>query len=364
MYCPLTEISQDCVTHILSYLSLRDCLTFGLTSKHSLQTLIIDDLRKRHRNLVTSRRLNQERLVVLYESLPSSHPLLPRVRSLLSSVKAIPSPPKHTTLLHTHRLLTEILNRAMIPQDAIAPTYSVPSMRKQHSSPWVKTTLGQQTFELPLARYVGDALIVFFLLPSSSTAPGSGAQDATHLTLDAWMYRIQLELTRQKLASATWYHIWIFLHSTLLKLLPSPLFADLEPNFQSLVERVDPQSHWRLRLVLRKIRDKFQACSPRFSFYEFGSLGPTFRGRDVVRSFDIITSTVCTLSMEVLDQHCYVTEREDANGELSVEEYNEAQRSGVILKRSLEWLFKIHVEAGRRRPMNVQVPTISFMTRF
>merc|ERR1711879_491432 len=195
------------------------------------------------------------------------------------------------------------------------------------------TMFNQKVLTVALLRYVGDVLCLSFLEPNCGLVEGGPS-------LFRWICHLSLELNRKViLPASTWYRTWVLLHSSLLRLLPSSiqiaLFGTTIPPFSSsAILR-------RLKLIAATVRDYYEACAPRFAFFEFGSLGPTFRGRDRVQSFGVVPGTICSIIIELINS-------DDINEE--------------VLMRSLDWLVTIHRESGKVRPMTVRSPVVTFST--
>jgi len=396
------ELPFECTQHLLSFLELEDCLRFGAASSTILQQTLPNLLGRRNRMkdryaIVT----NEYKAVTppsptstitqdIIASVSQEHPS-PKEFGLLTDLQQIHSkenlllfptvqdrverlaakmPPLHSlagTVVELRDSLRLDLANTKVTNEAgragLAPAASrkdeLVALLRQITLPLkLHAQILRQALRspennnhaCPLHEYVGDVLTVTYLLSSSdsthscSCAEGSPTQQS--VATDA-----------HPAAYTNSYASWVLLHSGILR---TKLFSESErttlgiPEFEGVQHNTSTStstgrlyhrrtSAWSLSTD-RFRNDAFMASELTLVYDEFGPLGPSFRGRDVVRIRQV--SAQCLLAYYSCPP---VPRQQQQQGD-----------RGAAGRVALEWMCLAHEQAFRTRPMTVREPVIRF----
>jgi hypothetical protein len=328
------------------------------------------------------------RIPKLYRSLPASHPEYDRVRELVLDLKE-PLPPSDSkrptctdfsTLISTlvrlckaHKLHATILSN-VIRND---PHNFDPSLPQDFGSQARPPPDDLTRLSVSLERYLGDVLIAYYLMAHSiaglvregapteakwvqklqdtvfSSCPRPASRRNEQDADDDFFDSDSDDSDEEQLLNATgWYHVWVYYHSTLLRI--SLLTPDQQerlgidslsgiPLPGGLVQPHAPfyGSRTNLMLMVTSYFSVQPRAAMRTIFRTFGPLGPAFRGRDemtsqIMEADDIvygINSAVCmgTANASLLPPNPQV----------------------------LQWMMGLYQECQTTRPMTVAPPVIT-----
>lgn len=157
--------------------------------------------------------------------------------------------------------------------------------------------------KVPLFVYLGDLLIVYFCMSHSSSSVIEGVSETKWMkSLFQKMERLEASQdrmgTQRNLETNDWYQLYLFFHTSFLRTLPLGLqmiklgivteamiysmIGGMNYHNSSLIPQPKafmgiPKEH-----LILKILEHQKQCSLTCTVYEFGPLGPAFRGRDNV----------------------------------------------------------------------------------
>jgi len=379
MIASSVELPSVCTENVLEYLDLKDCLQLGGTSSGSLQNVIPNLLKRRNRmvepyamvktttpkappssptstlkfdnaHLPSSdefgllselKRIHpeenllvfptvQQRAEELAEKIPSAHSQSHSVVELRNSLRLNLSKdiaeasrsdaPKAALLALLIKVVCPLRLHAQILKHAL---YSRPNNMGAREG-------------CPLPEYVGDVLAVAYLLNADSTHYCSSVEGSpTHFHIGnnnsyvSWVL-IEAAILRTKVFSEE--------QRTVLgipEFEPTRLSLDGEPTRLSLAAELYRQRTSAWSVPMDRFRSEaFMSSELTLVYDDFGPLGPSFRGRDVVRIRQI--SAQCMLAY------------------LSSPIFGEAGRVAT------EWMCLAHEQAYKTRPMTVREPVVRF----
>lgn len=343
-----TILPQECSSHILSFLELKDVVRLGRVSVNCMKEVLPDLCRRRYR-------MNQQ-FAYWRKWKVSKGPELARVipwvdQNLESWVSSewvkIPSVEKHVEHLWgdmspAHPLYPMVCDlrqelHKFLDESAVlccpSSFVSVFSLMKailrplrlhacilsqaMHSSP-----MEQADGSTSLDQYMGDVLALTFLLNSSDLGIVEGGP-----TIGTCVR----ELRQRQPDKSSCYRYWVYVHSSILRV---KTFTSEQqrrlgvPGEFCKVSEMIPNDCY--------INETFMSSEMILTFYEFGRLGPAFRGRDVAQVREIAAR--CLFAF-------FVTDNVNFQGETT--------------RSALEWLCLVHEQTRQVRPMNVQPPIIS-----
>jgi len=368
---PVTEdFPPECSLHIFSYLGLKDTLTFGEASMSCLKE-VLPDLNHRRKRMkqryaywrdwkatkgpeartmivwngdvgeeyhehdhvpsVTSRWVAlptvQERAEQLCHRIPESHPLHELVDELrkellrdVDSSQLVSSPLCFALLLTLHRLVVRPLK-----------LYSLILCRVVYSDPLSKSCEGgtpiisnSSTVTASLDQYMGDVMALTYLIQFSDLGIVEGGP-----TNASCARQIHRSMTLEPVSC---YRAWVYMHSSILRV---KKFTKAQrkrlgiPEGLCKVSEMIPHDCY--------VDERFMSSEMILAFYEFGRLGPAFRGRDVVEVREMPARSLFAF---------FVTDNVHFQGETT--------------RSALEWLCLLHEQTRKVRPMTVSPPVIRF----
>ncbi len=356
MASPLIALSVDTRNHVLGYLSLQSCLRYSEVSQQCLRELLPHMKHRRARQFcqrhayrlldpcrlfpvrdvapkIDTQTISEavlqpisgskdqwhvlltvaERIQALYRALPMSHSSCEILRQLLLDLQEEPIllseqgflASNFTTSLQelqlickAHRLHEHILSDSTV-------SCNPPSADRGFGAH--ARGIGT-SFTTTLDQYIGDILIVYFLMGHSVAGMVEGL--TTH---QRWVQHLLNPLDIAVDGPIHWYRLWVFMHSTLLRTFPMTReqLSDYKLPLCGILGRTEPENveyihphycylgtgtsvvnettimvenllhHQEEAFLEDSIERPIFVHSTRVDL--FGSLGP-FRGRDVVRS--------------------------------------------------------------------------------
>ena len=396
----ISLMPADCIDAILAHLPLRDCLSLGSTSVSLLQDIQTELRRRRkrffksycystrslkpklypaedHKNIRDPRILPTvaERIETLHKNLDPEHPSFPAVAELRKSLQDDTNKNEQrcndfksnvSSIVAMHRQNTVCFSlHARILRDAVRAN---PKSREGYLS------LGQQcdrVMTVKIERYIGDVLCAYYMMGHVSAGLVEGGP-----TEEQWIDSLSEDigcldlvdscaadnLTPQGVPSSAWYRAWIFLHSNLLRNAPFTTkqqarlgihsTADQEANVPLQGAPV-PFAGCKKAGLMRGLSRISNFESIRITYKDFGRLGPTFRGRDLIQ-----TQTIYPLS-PIGTVVAFET--------LSPLEYSRKENETLEFLRQwrdegdhvIRWMLQMHEESYKTRPMTVSPPLVT-----
>lgn len=238
-------------------------------------------------------------------------------------------------LLRSHRLHASLLSSVISGN----PSHSA-LQHQQH---------GEDTFIAPLDWYICDVLCASYLISHAEASLVEGGP-----TESAWMDKILSERQQRAQQAFFCYHAWTYLHSSLLRIAPFTLGQQRQLGISSLVAEGDrqhlPFSCGRRNHVKQvQVWNSLGNLQPlRTTLNDFGRLGPTFRGRDLIQSRTVFAPSCLDVTREFVGMH----------GDFStMSPFLRSWRAGE--ESVITWLLFMHREAGKARPMTVSPPVVA-----
>jgi hypothetical protein len=382
-------IPMECMQNIFSYLRLSDCIRFASTSSSSLREVLpaislrrgqmtktyavvatnvtkntthtniaryktqieaVKDIQTdtKHIEIIYKFPTLQQRVTQLAKKIPQSHPmhsLIQRLKMTLAGCINIESCAVNETT--SHLKLIELLQRLILPL-------------KLHSTILMNTVLSQHCYKsttTSLDNYIGDVLCVTYLFYDFDQQYPYYAEGSI---TSHWL--------RQKLRryTPTCYQSWVLIHSSILR---TKQFTNqqrhrlglsdglqLENNITNNVLTKDIKnsislnktSGWNIAIDLIRT-DQFVKSEMCIVYDEFGPLGPSFRGRDIVRVRDLTADAI-------LECLLYYSIDSNTRNASQVEHV----RNTSSTREAFEWICIVHEQAFQSRPMSVRLPMIRF----
>lgn len=340
-------LPDECSAHILSFLQLADTLNFAACSTSSMKEALPDLQRRRSRmkqrfaywrEWKTTGRVGkvqlwdasmqgddhwvamptvEERVDQLSQSLPSAHKLYDAVYHLRQELaheinpRLLNSCPHDFVTIFTYlrliaralRLHSEILSAAV------------------YADPGLDETSGTS-----LDQYIGDVLTLTYLINMSDLGLVEGCPTSAACSVVKEMRSGANPATD----AATCYREWVYMHSSILRM--KTFTAEQRERLGihaefSMISQMIPNNCY--------INDRFMSSEMILAFYEFGRLGPAFRGRDVIQVREI--SARCLFAFFVTD---------------------DVHLNGTTAQSALDWLCHVHEQARQSRPLTVSPPAI------
>ena len=320
------SLSEDCFSSIVCYVPLHDLLTFASTSLSCMKSILPELKRRRNRisqdhaweecccptsfnsKLLSLTEEGEERYGDIY-FIPSA---LARLKCLFRSLNV-----DHPQRSCIYQLIRDIENYddSNIPdenesfQHVLATTQNIVNAHKLHSAilrnaMYLKPadiSGNENSGRVSLHRYIGDLHSIYFCMGHSVAGIIEGVSETK------WMEKMSniLDKCEQKtddnqVVSSTidWYQIYLFFHSSYLRgcpLSPEVMIAlglanESTVHFiargKSDMRCFEPHRPFRgleKLHVMERIEFLKDNCSVFTIAYDFGPLGPAFRGRDRVR---------------------------------------------------------------------------------
>lgn len=256
----------------------------------------------------------EDRIRQLSLAMPAGHPLYKPIMDLRKELCLdFPACPFGASLVEQLSLLRMAVRPLKLYAFVLSQTFrSDPINEDAHSA-----TLDQ---------YLGDVLILAYLLNLNEFGLVEGAPKNSE-------YYGLLRQGRLVESPASSYRAWVHIHSSILRTKSftkdqsERLGIPFEDSFSKVSEMVPNDCCY--------VNELFLSSEMRLVSYDFGPLGSLFRGRDVLQVRD--TSARCLVAFFL-------------SGE---------QRQGTTARSALEWLYLLHQEARKARPMTVPPPVIS-----
>lgn len=399
---PLSFLPLECRSHVLSYLSIDAVLRYGQCNKRCIDEILSEMQQRRNQSflgvfvylnelsgvgddhysvycldkthLESSRETKdrwqelprvRERIQALYRIFPSLHPSHNDLRDLVLDLqqdstlrfveaKTLPDSlswlQKLRSVTRAYRLHARLLSGAIRNYPGFHDSTSPRS--------------------IPLERYIGDVLIAYYLMPHSLSGIVQGGP-----TMLDWINDLRAAPSLENLSAredqvtsaGICYRIWVYFHSTILRVFPfTPeqcrelcldahgcrrdgcLCVFLKPHLPfvgcstGFLETLSPHLSLGLRSSLQ------------VSLSSFGPLGPAFRGRDNLRTSVMPLQKV----MELLYSNLPSIDTSSCTSTWVTEYYF----FEWLLEEHeiLRWMMELHREFRSTRPMTVSPPTITF----
>lgn len=399
-------LPQDCLDNLMSFVSLFDCLKLSRTSLMFMEELnrelkkrrkrmkqsyaysclpehegqyklltVADGLKQSSRNTFVLPTV-RDRVESLHHALPASHSARPMALDMLNEIdreeREIENAPleennddEEENISERFRVVFQIQQNLIRAHryHAILLTSAITS----NPSPWSGVVQdGGRILTIQLQHYIGDVLCAYYLMGHSISGIVEGGP-----TESAWIDTLLLEANVNTRVATNSYHAWIYLHSTLLRIAPftweqqkhlgialptSAYTSSLDVAKGSLLRPHLPfycgrhNNHAKRVQLWEALRN---LGSHRTKLNSFGRLGPTFRGRDLIRSQTVFPSGCLGVSRDLFN--------------MNPDEYSNVAELSPFLRSwasssdesTISWLLFMHIEAGRTRPMTVAPPLVT-----
>ena len=243
---------------------------------------------------------------------------------------------------------------------------------------------GGKVLTITLNRYIGDVLCAFYRMGHSAANIIEGGP-----TESDWIEAIKSELPCLTIAdgldefevnipvgvsASTWYRCWILVHSSLLRIGHFTSAQQIRLGIATLLPHAGGSNavHDSLLIphhpfigcgkksLLRRLSLVANFEALRVTYNDFGPLGPSFRGRDLIQSHTIYPASAIGVIIHF----------ESFNTNLT--EYEEYIQHGILPAQSsflrqwisgqdavIHWLFELHEESNKSRPITVASPIIT-----
>jgi len=195
-----------------------------------------------------------------------------------------------------------------------------------YSNPWENSDADCKRGRISLERYMGDVLTLTFLLNSSDLGIVEGRVRTNHILR---LSQHKEQASPEKVGEDTLnYRQWVGMHSLILRT-KSFQHDDLgiPPEFcEVLVSEMIP--------INCCVSESFLSSTLSLMFYDFGRLGPAFRGRDV-------------LQVQELPGRCLFSSF-----------ISDSVHLGETTRTAFRWLAHAHAQVTMARPMTVSPPAV------
>jgi hypothetical protein len=251
----------------------------------------------------------QERISQLYKYIPSGHPMKGTIFKMKEDL-AIEVSLEGVNVAYLSFITAFDFYRRLLRVQIMHATVLNHVI---HSNPM------EQKSVIDLDHYMGDVLCVAYLINQTTLNQVDGGPSNGAFFCDTHPSNVQKSC----------YLSWVHLHSRILRV---KSFTSVQrhrlglPEFSGLSEIV-PDNHY--------VNEDFLSSQLTLVFREFGPLGPAFRGRDIVRFREIPAR--CLFAYMV---------------------GNDTRAPGPIAVNALEWLFEVHEQSRKVRPMTVRPPQV------
>lgn len=376
-------LPSECAQHILSYLELIDCLRFTSTSRRALQeglvTLGVRRHRLKHHQLLSYDGEDERRLETT-TSIPRVPTVQDRVEELTKLLPPLYS--LHSTVQKLCQALRDDDNKdspesnslgSHFPttQQMIAAQRNVLLPLKLHSFLLEAILLSENdnvNSSRELHEYVGDVLCVAYLLSDNDTKKNGGSSSYAEGTRSPHQFAARL---RRQPTSGCVYQSWVLVHAGILRhrplsareksrlgmrlLHPSPDGPSGTSDDRNKNRISSPAAAWPLLLDCYRTKHFLGTVSV-LVYDDFGPLGPSFRGRDIVRICD--TTAHDMLSCLTSNRQPHPNDANTATAtELTPPIRSINNRSSSV---AMEWLCLTHEVARQTRPMSMRTPMVRF----
>jgi hypothetical protein len=249
----MSDLSTDARNHLLSYLSLRDCLRYSQVSKAGLMEALCH-LKQRRTEQFCERKAYKlwpnpcklvsvkdlpphvvvpqgteilvkpdnldawsflhsvtERVEGLYRALPFSHPSKDMVKQLLQDLRrpSIPDIERNLSFVQCMDHLKALMNAHMLHETILArATIQCEPERVERGWAMTAHAANDDTLTVTLDQYLGDVLIACYLMGHSITGLVEGPSN-----LEKWIK----DILQTEIHPLGGYRQWVFLHSTFLR---------------------------------------------------------------------------------------------------------------------------------------------------
>jgi uncharacterized protein (DUF1330 family) len=371
------QIPPECTQYIFTYLELVDCLRLASTSSVSLRGILPtirqrrDRMMKTYAVVVTKKKIHsstakyiaqigdveelqnthanndymyefptlQQRVAFLEVKIPCEHPMYKLVCQLKASLcNCTTDCTDSDKSTQSHKLIDQ-LTKLVLPL-------------KLHATILKNTVLSKQCYEqsassTTLQNYIGDVLCVTYLFYDFGRDYAEGSISPQWLDDKLHLY------------APTCYQSWVLMHSSILRTKPFAKDLRIRLGLSSGFEYIDsintsfcPENlmysssklfGWNVSMLQLRT-DQFVKSEICVVYDDFGPLGPSFRGRDIVRVRDVSADSITECLL-------YYNSLSTSQG------VNTANNS---IREALEWICVAHQQAFLRRPMSVRLPIVRF----
>ena len=388
----LSQLPEDCVVKLISYLPLHSALQYASTSRTSM-TYCLADLKKRQRKIsqiITCEDHSSEIVNGSHGNSCTMPSALERLKCLRQSLHL-----DHTLRDSVHELIVEIESQTPTRSNLVAAVVTMHDVRRNDSkigsdfqSIWdahkklmkghklhgalLRRVLDNESMmeknshhgKVPLHQYIGDLLIVYFCMGHSSSSVIEGISETEWV--DGLLEKIDnFEDDQGKNCSIStndWYQFFLCVHSTLLRTFPMTGFQMIQTGIatEAMVKTMNGgkdddsvpltqpiQFRGVLKLHLMIKISCIENCDLTSTIYEFGPLGPAFRGRDDV---NIVSHSPVAPAVEAICVYWKVRHID----------YDDSAFDPIIYGKEINHLIRAFRESKKNHPMNVKPPFMKF----
>lgn len=314
----------------------------------------------------------QDRAEQLASEIPAMYPLKKTVQELCESLRAtdgdceLPRSPNPTP-----RNMIDLLRQTVRPLKLHAEVLNA-ALRSG----------GCDVGCTELHQYIGDVLCVAYLLYDCDDS-GSSNNNCSFAEGSPTPYRLAESIRR---SPPSCYRSWVLMHASILRTqqfsdrersllgihgLQSPPEADLEfhatmASFEAQIYSKSrssgsgmPQSAgWTMPMDSYRT-ETFLQSEMVLVYDDFGPLGPSFRGRDVVRVRDLSAQSMlaCFTSSNVAAAAAATV---STAAEAIAVTTDDAGRGDARRREALAWMCVAHEQAFQARPVSVRTPVVRF----
>ena len=343
----------------------------------------------------------RDRIESLHKILPNSHPQATSVLDLLQTIRDIhKDDTQHKRKDLPHRPLLKLGFQSAFhafkklilshKRHAILLAQSIQSdpghcdRGYRHGISGESHSKDGSILTVTLERYVGDVLCAFYLMGHSAANIIEGGPSENH-----WMDAIEAELpclttsqldefepqTPLGVTASTWYRCWIFVQSSLLRIAhftwgqqirlgiasPMPTSSSsqgiLDVAEGSLLRPHKPFAGREKSSFMRRLTQVTNFRPLRVTFNDFGPLGPSFRGRDLIQSHTIYPATAMgvIIYFDGLNPEEYAKYTQGPIPTFLPFLRNWSASQDAVI----QWLLELHTESSKTRPMTVAPPLVT-----
>jgi hypothetical protein len=385
-------IPMECTMNIFSYLQLADCIRFASTSSMSLREVLptihirrgrmtktyaiiatkttassntfhthvraLEDTENDTDNVECLYKFPtlQQRVTQLASKIPYTHPMHPIVQRLNMALTSCTN--NESVVVNEYTSYTELIESL---QMLILPL-------KLHAAILFNTILSNHCYQsttTTLHNYIGDVLCVtylFYNLDQRCSYDYAEGSITSH-----WL---QQKLRRY---TPTCYQSWVLIHSSILRTkqftkqqrIRLGLSDELQGGYTNLnnvlanniKENVSLSKIYGWNIPIDLIRtDQFVKSEMCIVYDDFGPLGPSFRGRDIVRVRDLTADAI----VECLLYYNNNNHNENNTPTSIMTQQLQHPRNVSSTREAFEWICIVHEQAFQSRPMSVRLPMVRF----
>jgi hypothetical protein len=280
-----------------------------------------------------------QRVSQLATKIPRAHPLCSLVKDLNTALSNCmqDSQMQLRDGLLSRKSLIESLRQIVLPLKLHATILNQALLSKN----------GDDTTTAELQYYIGDVLCVAYLFYDFGRAAQYADSSISPQSLEKRLCR----------SPPTCYQSWVLMHACILRtkhfseqqlsrmglgdlhLLSNIAKTDLNDSDPGRPTSIWQKSrHFGWNMAINGVRtDHFMKSEMCLVYDDFGPLGPSFRGRDIVRVRDVTADAM---------QECLI--------------YEDIQNGGGNSRDAIEWICLAHEQAHQARPMTVRQPVVRF----